>query len=182
METKKSYATPPDDPNSYIGKSISRDGAKRAVAGRSRYTDDITIPRMLHAAFVRSPYAHAKILAVNVDEAKRQPEVALVMTGAEIRELCTGPWIGTLTSFEGMKSAPQYPMAIERACWQGEPVVMIVASSRAVAEDATEVVAIEYEELPVTADKETALEPNTPVVHPDLGDNLAFTKTINASQ
>ena len=108
-----------DRPNSYIGRSLSREGAKRAVAGRGRYTDDISLPRMLHSAFVRSPYAHAKILAINVDEARQQPEVALIMTGKELREMCTGPWIGTLTSFEGMKSAPQYPMATERAGWQG---------------------------------------------------------------
>ena len=179
MENRASHLNPLDDPNSYIGKSISRDGARRAVAGRGRYTDDITLPRMLHAAFVRSPYAHAKILAVNVDEARQQPEVALVMTGTELRELCTGPWIGTLTSFEGMKSAPQYPMAIDRACWQGEPIVMIVASSRATAEDAAEFVVIEYEELPVIADKEIALDVKSPVIHPELGDNLAFRKTIN---
>ena len=168
-----------DRPNSYIGRSLSREGAKRAVAGRGRYTDDISLPRMLHAAFVRSPYAHAKILAVNVDEARQQPEVALIMTGKELREMCTGPWIGTLTSFEGMKSAPQYPMAVERACWQGEPVVMIIASTRAVAEDAAELVVIDYEELPVTADKETALDAESSVIHPELGDNLAFRKTID---
>ncbi|SVD78015.1 uncharacterized protein METZ01_LOCUS430869, partial [marine metagenome] len=155
-----------DRPNSYIGRSLSREGAKRAVAGRGRYTDDISLPRMLHAAFVRSPYAHAKILAINVDEARQQPEVALIMTGKDLKELCTGPWIGTLTSFEGMKSAPQYPMAVERACWQGEPVVMIVASTRAVAEDAAELVVIDYEELPVTADKETALHAESSVIHP----------------
>ena len=94
--------------------------------------------------------------------------------------MCTGPWIGTLDSFEGMKSAPQYPMAIDRSCWQGEPIVMIVASNRAAAEDAAEAVIVDYEELPVTANKETALDSNTPVIHPNLGDNLAFKKTINA--
>ena len=70
-------------------------------------------------------------------------------------------------------------MAIERAFWQGEPIVMIVASSRAAAEDAAEAVIVEYEELPVTADKESALNAESPVIHPELGDNLAFQKTIN---
>ena len=86
MTNKSTPLTLLDRPNSYIGRSLSREGAKRAVAGRGRYTDDITLPRMLHAAFVRSPYAHAKILAVNVDEARQQPEVTLVMTGTELQE------------------------------------------------------------------------------------------------
>jgi len=175
----RALLTPFDRPNSYVGRTVTRDGAKRAVAGRGRYTDDITLPRMLHAAFVRSPYAHAKILGIDTAAAKAQPGVALVMTGAELARLCTGPWVGTLTCFEGMKSAPQYPMAVDRACWHGEPVVMVVAKTRAQAEDAAEQVVIEWQELPVVADKETALDPSTPVLHPELGDNLAFEKIIN---
>ena len=167
-----------DRPNSYVGRTLSREAAKRAVAGRGRYTDDISPNRTLHATFVRSPYGHAKILSIDVDAAKNHPGVALVMTGAELSEMCTGPWIGTLVCFEGMKSAPQYAMAVDRACWQGEPVVMVVAGSRAVAEDAAELVSVEYEELAVVVDKETALDPKTPVIHPELGDNLAFEKTI----
>ena len=78
-----------------------------------------------------------------------------------------------------MKSAPQYPMAVDRACWHGEPVVMVVAQTRALAEDAAELVEIEWEELPVVTHKETALDPGTPVLHPELGDNLAFRKVID---
>ena len=102
------------------------------------------------------------------------------MTGAELAEMCSGPWIGTLTCFPGMKAAPQYPMAVERACWQGEPVVMVVAQTRALAEDAAELVEIEWQELPAVVDKETALAATTPVLHADLGDNLAFRKTIES--
>jgi CO/xanthine dehydrogenase Mo-binding subunit len=165
-------------PNSYVGRTLSRAGAKRAVAGRGRYTDDFSLPRMLHAAFVRSPFAHAKIVSINTDEARRQPGVALVMTGAELAQMCSGPWVGTLACFPGMKSAPQYPLAVDRACWVGEPVVLVVARSRAEAEDAAERVQIEWEELPAVADKKTALAPGTPPIHAALGDNLAFRKTI----
>ncbi len=146
-------------PNSYVGRTLSRTGAKRAVAGRGRYTDDFSLPRMLHAAFVRSPFAHARILAIDTAEAKRQPGVALVMTGAELAKLCTGPWVGTLTCFPGMKSAPQYPMAVDRACWAGEPVAMVVARTRAEAEDAAEKIIVEWEELPAATEKKTALDP-----------------------
>jgi len=175
----KILRSPLDRPNSYIGRTLSRAGAKRAVAGRGRYTDDVSLPRMLHAAFLRSPFAHAQIRAIDVSEAKRQPGVALVMTGAELAKLCTGPWVGTLTCFPGMKSAPQYPLAVDRACWVGEPVAMVVARTRAEAEDAAERIMVEWQELPAVTDKATALDPKTPVLHPELGDNLAFRKTID---
>ena len=173
-------STPFDRPNSYVGRTLSRSGAKRAVAGRGAYTDDITLPRMVHAAFVRSPYAHARIIDIDTATAAKQPGVVKTMTGAELATLCTGPWVGILSCFEGMKSAPQYPMAVDRACWQGEPVAMVVANTRAQAEDAAELIEIEWQELPVTTEKETALDPATPVIHPDLGDNLAFEKTIDS--
>lgn len=173
------FIHPFDRPNSYIGRTLSRTRAKRAVAGRGRYTDDITVPRTLQSAFVRSPYAHAKILSIDVEAAKAAPGVKLVMTGAELAEMCTGPWVGTLTVFEGMKAEPQYPMAVDRACWHGEPVVMVVAETRAQAEDASELVEIAYEELPVLIDKEKALLPETPPIHPNLGDNKAWDKLIN---
>src|SRR6478672_10077139 len=119
-----------DRPNSYVGRTLSRAGAKRAVAGRGRYTDDFSLPRMLHAAFVRSPFAHAKIVSIDTDAARGHPGVALVMTGAELAQMCSGPWVGTLACFPGMKSAPQYPLAVDRACWVGEPVVLVVSRSR----------------------------------------------------
>jgi carbon-monoxide dehydrogenase large subunit len=169
-----------DRPNSYVGRTLSRGGARRAVSGRGRYTDDHTPPRTLHAAFLRSPQAHARIVRIDTDAAKRQPGVALVMTGAELAKLCTGPWVGTLTCFPGMKSAPQYPMAVERACWVGEPVAMVVARSRAEAEDAVEHIAVEWQELPAVADKKTALDPRSPVIHAELGDNLAFRKVVDS--
>ena len=175
----KPILTPFDRPNSYVGRILSRPGAKRAVAGRGTYTDDVVLPRMLHAACVRSPCAHARILKIDTAAALKAPGVALALTGPELAKRCTAPWMGTLKVFEGMKSAPQYPMAVDRACWQGEPVVLVVARTRAEAEDAAELVEIEWEELPVVAEKKTALDPATPVLHPSLGDNMAFRKVIN---
>ncbi|MHA1108579.1 MAG: xanthine dehydrogenase family protein molybdopterin-binding subunit [Alphaproteobacteria bacterium] len=176
----KALLGPLDRPNSYIGRTLSRSGARRAVAGRGKYTDDFSLPRMVHAAFVRSPYAHAKIIRIDMAAAAAQPGVVLVMNGAELAERCSGPWVGTLTCFEGMKSAPQYPMAVDRACWQGEPVAMVVAATRAEAEDGCELVEIEWQELPAAIEKKTALDKATPVIHPDLGDNLAFQKVIES--
>ncbi len=175
----KARLTPLDRPNSYVGRTLSRDGARRAVAGRGTYTDDISLPRMVHAAFVRSPHAHARIVRMDTAAAAQAPGVVKVMTGRELAKICTGPWVGTLTCFPGMKSAPQYPMAVERACWQGEAVVMVVARTRALAEDAAELVEIEWEELPAVTEKETALDPKTPALHAELGDNLAFRKVVD---
>jgi carbon-monoxide dehydrogenase large subunit len=171
--------TPLDRPNSYVGRALSRIGARRAAAGRATYTDDIVLPRMVHAAFVRSPHAHARILRIDASAAKRAPGVIEVITGAELAKLCTAPWVATLTCFPGMKAAPQYPMAVDRACWQGEPVVLVVAQTRALAEDAAELVAIEWQELPAVAHKETALDRSAPTLHAELGDNLAFRKMID---
>ncbi|MDQ2989532.1 MAG: xanthine dehydrogenase family protein molybdopterin-binding subunit, partial [Pseudomonadota bacterium] len=89
------------------------------------------------------------------------------------------PWVATLGHLAGMKSAPQYPLAVERACWQGEPVVAVVAESRVEAEDALQYLQVEWEELTPVVDMETALDAATPMIHPELGDNLCFTRDLN---
>src|SRR6185437_10205018 len=98
---------------------------------------------------------------------------------AELSKVIT-PWVGVLTHLKGIKSAPQHAIAVERACWQGEAVCAVVARTRAEAEDACALVAMDYEPLPVVTDAETALDPGTPVIHPELGDNLTFERTLNA--
>ncbi|MGE0253966.1 MAG: xanthine dehydrogenase family protein molybdopterin-binding subunit [Alphaproteobacteria bacterium] len=162
-----------DRPNSYIGKSVPRPNAKRLLEGRGEFVDDFRLPRMVHAAFVRSPYAHARIKAIDVSAARAAPGVVAVVTGKEMARHCT-PWVGVLTHLRGIKSAPQHPLAIDRACWQGEAVAIVAASTRAEAEDAAALVQVEWEELPAVTDAETALDAKTPLIHPDLGDNLTF--------
>lgn len=168
-----------DRPNSYVGKTVPRPNAQRLVQGRGRFVDDVVLPRMLHAAFVRSPHAHAKIAALDVAAAKAWPGVVAVYAGADMAALCE-PWVGTLKHLAGLQSPPQYPLAVDVTRWQGEPVAMVVAGSRAIAEDACELVDVDYDELPVVADKETALDPATHVIHPDLGSNLAWQRTVDA--
>jgi carbon-monoxide dehydrogenase large subunit len=104
--------------------------------------------------------------------------VIAVVTGAEIAKVMT-PWVGVLTHLKGLKSAPQPPIAIDLACWQGEAVCAVVARTRAQAEDAAELVDVDYRPLPAVADPETALRPETPVIHPDLGDNLCFERKLD---
>lgn len=163
----------PDRPNSYIGKTVPRPNAAKLVQGRGRYVDDIQLPRMVHVAFVRSPFAHAKITGIDAEEAKGVKGVLRVFTGADLAEVCT-PWVAVLAHLKGLKSPPEDPLAIDRACWVGEPVVAVVATTRAAAEDGAALVEVDYDPLPVVTDTMTALDPDTPVIHPDLGDNLAF--------
>jgi aerobic carbon-monoxide dehydrogenase large subunit len=162
-----------DRPNSYIGRSVPRPNIRKLVEGRGRYVDDITLPRMLHVAFVRSPHAHARIVSIDGAGAKAMPGVIRVLTGHDLAEICD-PWIAVLAHLKGMKSAPQHAIAIEKACWQGEAVAAVVATTRAVAEDALAHVHVDYEPLPAVLDMETALDAGTPVIHADLGDNLTF--------
>lgn len=168
-----------DRPNSYIGRSVPRPNARRLLAGRGQYPTDVNLPRMVHVAFARSPYAHARIVSIDTEAARKAPGVVGVFTGDDIAKVCK-PWVGTLDHFAGMKSAPQYPLARDVARWQGEPVVAVVAQTRAQAEDALELLQIDYEELPAVTDPETALDPDTPLIHPELGDNLVFGSKVEA--
>ncbi len=167
-----------DRPNSYIGRSVPRPNLQRLTQGRGQYISDIALPRMAHVVFVRSPHPHARIVKVSTDAAKKAPGVIGVVTGAELAKVMT-PWVGVLTHLKGLKSAPQSPIAVERACWQGEAVCSVVARTRAEAEDACELVEVRYEPLPAVTDPEVALDAKTPVIHASLGDNLCFERKLD---
>jgi carbon-monoxide dehydrogenase large subunit len=178
-EDQPSGLTALDRPNSYIGRSVPRPNLARLTQGRGQYVTDGVLPRMVHVAFVRSPHAHARIKNIETAAAKKSPGVVAVVTGAELAQVIT-PWVGVLTHLKGIKSAPQYAIAVDRACWQGEAVCAVVARSRAEAEDACALIEVDYEVLPAVVDAETALDANTPVIHPELGDNLTFERVLNA--
>jgi carbon-monoxide dehydrogenase large subunit len=173
VEDNPSALTALDRPNSYIGRSVPRPNLARLSQGRAQFVSDVVLPRMAHVAFVRSPHAHARIKSIDTAQAKKSPGVIAVVTGAEISKVIT-PWVGVLTHLKGIKSAPQHAIAVERVRWQGEAVCAVIARTRAQAEDACELVQVEYEELKAVTDAATALDPKTPLIHPDLGDNLCF--------
>jgi len=161
------------DNEGLIGKRVSRPNAKRLVAGRGRYADDLQLPRMVHAAFLRSPHPHARIVSIDTDTAKRLDGVVHVMTGRELAEICT-PWQGGAAHIPSLRGHDQYPMAVDVARWQGEPVAVAVATSRAVAEDAAELIAVDWEPLPAVSAGKEALSDATAAIHPGDADNLAF--------
>ena len=178
-EAQPSGLTALDRPNSYIGRSVPRPNLARLTQGRGQYVSDVVLPRMVHVAFVRSPHAHARIERIDTEAARKAPGIVAVVTGPELAKVIT-PWVGVLTHLKGIKSAPQHAIAVERACWQGEAVCAVVAKSRAEAEDACALIEVEYEILPAVTDAETALDAKTPVIHPELGDNLTFERVLNA--
>jgi len=167
-----------DRPNSYIGKSVPRPNAPRLAKGRGNFVDDIELKRMVHTAFVRSPYAHALIKAIDTGAAKAMPGVVAVVTPKEMVAI-HDPWVGVLTHLEGLKSAPQYALPLQKTTWQGEAIVAVVADTRARAEDAVAHVKIDWEELVPVTDAESATDTDTTVIHPEIGDNQAWQRKVN---
>jgi len=167
-----------DKPNDYVGKAVPRADARRLLEGRGRYVDDLQLPRMLHAAFFRSPYAHAEIRGIDTTDAKAAPGVVRVFTGADLADVVE-PYVGVLSHLAGLRSAPQHPMAMDRARWQGEPIAMVVARSRAEAEDAVALIEADLDPIPGACDAERALDADAPVIHPEFETNLAWERLVD---
>jgi carbon-monoxide dehydrogenase large subunit len=164
-----------------IGQSLPRPNAMSFIEGRGRYLDDITLHGMLHVVFVRSPYAHARIVGINIDASLAVEGVHKVLTGKDIAPHCK-PWTAILTNMGEMRSTPQAAMPVEVARWQGEPVAAVIADSRAIAEDAAELVDIEWQELPAVTSIESAADDTATIIHDELGTNVAWSLHIDAGE
>jgi len=158
----------------YTGASIRRSEDPRILTGAGRYVDDIKLPGMLHAAFVRSPLAHGRVLSVDVSAARELPGVVAVITGAELEAMTVpGPdALMALMSWAG--PTPQFSLlATDKVRFAGDPVAVVVAESRYLAEDGCELVEVEYDELPPVTNASFALDPSSPPLFENLGDNIA---------
>ena len=160
----------------YVGQSVPRSGAKKLLEGRGTYLDDLRLPRLVHVVYFRSPHAHARIKHLDLSQARKQPGVVAVFDGHDVAQFCT-PWVGVLGHLKGIRSAPQYAIAPERACWQGEAVAAIVAQTRRQAEDALDHVIADWDVLPAVTDMQASLDGKV-VIHPDLGDNKCFNREL----
>ena len=160
----------------YVGQSVPRAGSKKLLEGRGTYLDDLRLPRLVHVVFFRSPHAHARIKHLDLSQARKQPGVVAVFDGHDVAQFCT-PWVGVLGHLKGIRSAPQYAIAPERACWQGEAVAAIVAQTRRQAEDALDHVIADWDVLPAVTDMQASLDGKV-VIHPDLGDNKCFNREL----
>ena len=156
----------------YIGSPIKRSEDLRILTGSGNYVDDVALPGMLHAAFVRSPIAHGRILSVDTSAAREVPGVAAVYTGEEMESLIV-PGAYGMAAMMGGGGKPAFSMlCTDKVRLVGDPVALVVAESRYVAEDACELIEVDYDPLRPIAGAEDALDPDSPPVFEDLGSNV----------
>jgi aerobic carbon-monoxide dehydrogenase large subunit len=164
-----------------IGAKVHRREDPRLISGHGRYVDDFTRPGTLHMAIVRSPFAHARINSIDPSAAKAMPGVVGVLTAADFEGVLSGA-APVAPAFVGeMKTVPdRLPMATSEAVYEGEPVAVVVAESRAGAVDAAQQVVVDFEPLPAVMDLEEAMREGSPKAHTELPDNIAWDVTYNA--
>ena len=171
----------------YFGAAVRRREDPRFLRGEGRFLDDVRVAGLLHVAFLRSPYAHAMIRAIRTERARAAPGVVAVFTFADLESWmkplplfgAPPPGLAAAIAFE-IRQAPQFALCRDRARYVGEIVAMVVAESRARAEDAAEAIEVEWEPRPVVTDMRQAAEPGTPLVHEAWGTNVGvgFTHAI----
>ena len=159
-----------DGAKNWVGQALPRKEENRLLRGRGKFADDIKLREMLYLRFVRSPYAHAKIVSVDVSAAEELAGVVCTLTGAEIAAQ-TQPFIEIAPDPAG--KIKDYPLAVSKVRYQGEPVVAVVAESPGLADDAAELVQIEYEALDPVVDAETALTDKS-ILHDEAGTNRVW--------
>lgn len=151
-----------------IGKPLTRVEDIRLTTGRGTYIDDINpFPNIHHAAILRSPYPHARIKAIRVERAERMPGVRAIITGQDVASL-TNPFPVGVTA-----PVKYYALAVDKVRYVGEPVAVVVAKNRYLAEDALDFIEVEYEQLPAVVDIEQALKEDAPILHEEVGSNIA---------
>ena len=158
---------------SWIGQSVERIEDLTLLAGRGRYIDDVGVPPgTLHAAILRSPHAHAEIRAINTEAARCAHGVAAVITAADVTKLSASLVVGVKAPIEC------WPIATSRVRYVGEPVAVVVATDRYLAEDALELIEVDYAPLPAIVDPLAALDPKLPPLHEGLGGNIASDRSF----
>lgn len=172
-------ATTADVPQKEIGRARRRKEDARLITGKTTWTDNMVLPGMLHLAVVRSPVAHAKITNVDVSAAQQSPNVVAVFTGQDFKEEqgsipCAWPVTPDMVN-------PGHPsVAVDEVNHVGEAVAVIVARSKTAAQDAVELVDVDYDLLPVVLDMETATAQSPALCHDHLDSNESFNFVFDA--
>ena len=161
-----------------VGARVARKEDKRFITGAGRYVDDMVVPGMKHAAFVRSPHAHAQIKKIDVKKAQAMPGVIGVLTGKELKadgigNLICG-WMIHSKDGSPMKMGAWSPLAFDKVRYVGDAVVIVVAETKGQARDAAEAVEITYKELKAVVDASKAMDKGAPQIHPEADNNLIF--------
>ena len=154
----------------YIGQHLPRKEDYRLLTGQGRYVDDIEVPGALHACFVRSPHAHARIVSINGEAARQMPGVVAIVTGHDLARWTTRQRMAP--PIEGLQPMEMDTLPIDKVRFQGDPVACVIATDRYLAEDAAEQVLVEYQVLAAVSSMWQALEPDSPLVDESLSSNL----------
>jgi carbon-monoxide dehydrogenase large subunit len=158
----------------YVGKRIKRTEDPRLIQGLAHYVDDIKLPDTLHAVFLRSMYAHARIKSVDTSEALKVPGVKAIYTGKDVSQKI-GP-VPCGAALPDMKTPDHRVLATNKIYFVGHPIAVVVAEDKYVAKDAADLIQVDYEELPVVLDEEKAAQ-DGPVIHEQFGNNIAYKLT-----
>ncbi len=158
-----------------IGARIQRREDPKLITGHGHFIDDVSLVNMAHMSVVRSPYAHARITSIDTSGAKAAKGVVAVLTAADFKPVILGPLPVTNSFVADKKQVPeQFPIATEEVVYAGEPVAVVIAEDRYLADDAAHLVTIHYEPLPAVMDLEKAMEPGSPLVKSDRPDNIGW--------
>src|SRR5207245_8612727 len=164
-----------------FGKSIKRREDPRFITGRGSYVDDLKLPGMTYAAFVRSPHAHARIKRIDTASARAHPGVVAVFTGKDMTGVNSLPCGWDLRKaknvpgvIQDLAIVPHMPLTSDVARHVGDPVAVVIADSQDAASDAAEKVAVDWEALPSVTATDRAAQPGAPVIHAGAPGNVAF--------
>src|SRR5688572_13917771 len=160
----------------YFGERIKRNEDPRLLMGQGLFVDDVDLPNMLHAAFVRSPYAHARITNIDVSQARQREGVVAIYTAEDLGDYWKpGPLLVSPPPVKDIvfNERTQVPLVKDKVKFAGEPIVMVLAESRYIAEDALADIQINYEPLKAVVDTEKALETDSTIIHDEIGSNVA---------
>ena len=167
-------ASSPIASNPSVGQSVLRKEDHRLLTGRGSFVADLTPPDTLHAKFLRSPYAHAKIRRLDVSKARKHPGVVAVITAADLKGKVGAVPTAWLIPNSDLKTPPYPALASDVIRYAGEAVAVVLAEDPYIAEDARELIEVEYDPLPVVVDQEKALKEGAPLLHPEAPGNVAF--------
>src|SRR5687767_9974610 len=160
----------------FIGKSVKRKEDARFLTGTGQYTDDVTMTNQVHAYFLRSPHAHAKIRGIDSARAKRAPGVVAIYTGADLEGVNGLPcgWLITSTDGTPMKEPPHHVLAKGKVRYVGDHVALVIAETRDQAKDAAEMIDVDYDVLAAVVNVIDALKPGAPQIHEEAPGNKCY--------
>ena len=163
-----------DRPSAVLGTRLLRREDPALLTGEAKYTNDLDLPGALHLAVLRSPYAHARIVSVDLSAAQAAPGIVAAYSGADLAGEWASPMPSAWAVTADMKNPAHYPLASSKVCYVGDGVACVLATSDAAARDALDLIDVRYEPLPAVVDLEDALSDRV-VIHDDLGTNSSYT-------